>query len=120
MLSRLRDSIDSGRGALSRHLVTAEDRVLDTLRDAGTEALRRRDAGLELARALSDSVATSSRNAGRSLAQVVRQRPAETVLLVAAIAFATGWLVQRLRRGAAQEDDEVPVAAPKRARRRTG
>ncbi len=72
-------------------------RIADTLRDTGTTLQHQRDAGLELARSLSNDVLSTSREVGRSARQIVQQRPAETVLLVAAGAFAIGWVVRRLQ-----------------------
>lgn len=86
------------------YAAAAASRVADTLRDTGATMIHQRDAGLELARslssdarALSNDVLSSTRDVGRSARQVVQQRPAETVLLVAAGAFAIGWVVRRLQ-----------------------
>ncbi|MEO8010200.1 MAG: hypothetical protein ABI650_01005 [Dokdonella sp.] len=87
----------------------AADRVAHTLRDTGTAVLHQRDAGLDLARTLSHDVLASSREVGRSARQIVQQRPAETVLLVAAGAFAIGWIVRRL-----QESRSAHAATPVR------
>lgn len=114
MFSRLKDSIDTGRDTLRSHYGDAEERILNTLRDASHEVARRRDAGLDLAKSLSQTVANSSREANRSATELVRQRPVESVVLVAAVAFAAGWLVQRLRRN---RGDVAETPAPRTRRR---
>lgn len=113
MFSRLKDSIETGRDSLRGQYGDAEERILNTLRDASHEVARRRDAGIDLAKSLTQSVADTSREANRSVTQLVRQRPTESVLLVAAVAFAAGWLVQRLRRGS-NEVEESPAPRPRR------
>lgn len=81
----------------TEHTSAAASRIADTLRDTGTSIIHQRDAGMELARSLSNDVLSSTRDVGRSARQIVQQRPAETVILVAAGAFAIGWIVRRLQ-----------------------
>lgn len=113
MFSRLRDSIETGRDSLRSQYGDAEERILNALRDASHEVARRRDAGIDLAKTLTQTVTDTSREANRNMTQLVRQRPVESVVLVAAVAFAAGWLVQRLRRGRG-EAEEAPAPRPRR------
>lgn len=112
MLSKWLNPITSRNFVPRVDLSGAAETVLDSLRETGAAVARQRDAGIDFARALSTDVLASSRRAGRSARQLVEQRPVETVLLVAATAFAIGWVVRHLRKNRAM------VSAPARAARR--
>jgi hypothetical protein len=116
MFSRLKDSLESGRDVLRDRYGDAESRLLDGLHHASEELSRRRDRGLELARGFSSRALATGEQASRSLTTIVRERPAESVLLVATVAFAAGWLVKHLRKS---REEVVAKPAATRPRRKT-
>lgn len=112
MLSKWLNPITSRNYVPHVDLGATAETVLDSIRETGAAVARQRDAGMDFARAMSSDVLASTRRAGRSARQLVEQRPTETVLLVAATAFAIGWVVRHLRKNSPK------VSAPARVARR--
>jgi len=108
-----------GNGALGRHFSDASDAALETLRDAGDAIARQRDVGMRYARSVADSVRTSSEQAGRSVRHAFEEHPAESLLIIAAVAFAVGWVLGRQpSHGEEAEDARRRPAAARRTRAR--
>ncbi|MGH8173751.1 MAG: hypothetical protein ACREPX_11430 [Rhodanobacteraceae bacterium] len=76
------------------HLPEGTDEVIASLREA-------KDAGQDYLTALAANVRDQGSRAGRSVGEMVRDRPAESLVLVAGAAFAVGWFVRHLRERAA-------------------
>jgi hypothetical protein len=73
-----------------------------------------KDAGSDYVRTLAQRVRSQGDRAGRSITEMIQERPAESLLLVAGVAFAAGWFVRHMRRRA-----EASRTSPKsRARAR--
>ena len=83
------------------HMPERTDEVLASLREAT-------DSGQDYLRALAGSVRDQSYRATRTVRDMVKERPAESLLLVAGAAFALGWLVRHVRDRAA-----VAVRSPR-------
>ncbi|MBN8482646.1 MAG: hypothetical protein J0L88_13765 [Xanthomonadales bacterium] len=79
---------------LAPRLARAGDSARHALADAQDHAAR----GLDALRELSHEAAAGSLRVGRSARSLVSQRPVESVLLVAGVAFAVGWLAAWMRR----------------------
>lgn len=73
-------------------------RAGDSARHALADAHDHIGRGIDALRDLSHDAAAGSLRIGRSTRSLVSQRPVESVLLVAGVAFAVGWLSARLRR----------------------
>ena len=70
------------------------DDVAASLREA-------KDVSSDYVRALAHRVRTQGDRAGRSITEMVQERPAESLLLVAGVAFAAGWFLRHMRGRAA-------------------
>jgi len=76
------------------HMPDGTDEVLASLREA-------KDSGQDYLRSLAGSVRDQSYRATRTVGDMVKERPAESLVLVAGAAFAVGWLVRHMRDRAA-------------------
>ena len=76
------------------HMPEGTDEVLASLREAT-------DSGQDYLRTLAGSVRDQGYRATRTVADMVKERPAESLVLVAGAAFAVGWLVRHMRDRAA-------------------
>jgi len=72
------------------HVPERTDEVLATLREAS-------DTSQDYLRGLAGTVRDSSMRASRSMREMVKDRPTESIVLVAGAAFAVGWLVRHVR-----------------------
>ena len=88
--------------------------ALEAMRDAGDALARQGSAGADYAIALGGDVVERSRLASRATRDLIRENPAQAVVLVAAAAFALGWLMRRMR-----ESSSTPAASPARSRTRS-
>ncbi len=73
-------------------------RAGDSARHALADAHDHIGRGIDALRDLSHDAAAGSLRVGRATRSLVSERPVESVLLVAGVAFAAGWLVAFLRR----------------------
>ncbi|MEP7043436.1 MAG: hypothetical protein ABI843_10260 [Dokdonella sp.] len=106
--------------AASAQLAQASDALAAKLHDVGHALARHGEHGLDLARTGSDEIAASLRRAGRSTRGLVVERPIESVLIVAALGIAIGWIL-RLSREKRNDIEGRTRAAPARSRgKRTG
>jgi hypothetical protein len=85
---------------------TLQSKVLDSLRrvqmpDGTDEVLasirEAKDSGQDYLRTLAGNVRDQSYRATRTVGDMVKERPAESLVLVAGAAFAVGWLVRHMR-----------------------
>lgn len=83
-------------------------------RDAGQDYLRN---GQEYLRSLAGTVREQGSRAGRSVGEIVKDRPAESLVLVAGAAFALGWFVRHLRNRAASIRPAARSASRSRTRK---
>lgn len=76
------------------HMPERTDEVLASLREVT-------DSGQDYLRALAGNVRDQGYRATRTVRDMVKERPAESLILVAGAAFALGWLVRHMRDRAA-------------------
>jgi hypothetical protein len=76
------------------HMPEGTDEILVSLREA-------KDSGQDYLRALAGNVRDQSYRATRTVGDMVKERPVESLVLVAGAAFALGWLVRHMRDRAA-------------------
>jgi hypothetical protein len=89
------------------HVPERTDELLSTLREAS-------DTSQGYLRDIAGSVRDGSLRASRSMREMVKDRPAESIVLVAGAAFAMGWLVRHVR----DRVTSTRTARPARARTR--
>lgn len=99
------------------HLPEGTDEMLASLREArdtGQDYLR---SGQDYLRTLAGTVRDQGSRAGRSVSEMVKDRPAESLVVVAGAAFALGWFVRHLRNRAASNRPAARTATRARARK---
>ncbi|MGA8278860.1 MAG: hypothetical protein WB784_11785 [Rhodanobacteraceae bacterium] len=107
-----------GYADIGSRVADASHALIATLRDANQAVARRGSAGWSSARALGDDVLTKGRNARKSTAGFIAERPLESVLIIGLAGVAIGWILRRAQESRANHSSSsAPRAAKSRSRK---
>lgn len=113
MSNRWIERTTAANAAVGARLADASDALVSTLREANDVVARQGAAGLDYARAFGGDMISGARRAGTSTRGLIAERPVESVVIVALVGVAIGWILRRTR-------ERVAVQPAARARASQG